>query len=440
MFTLLKVDYHISGFNMRESELFSFYKKELKENILSFWMKRCLDEEYGGYLNCFDNRGEKLVSYDKYTWSEGRFLWLFSHLALTSADIFTPEERETFTRYAESGAEFLSSHALIKGTKNCVFLMERNGEAKEVSPGAPLDMSIYADCFVVIGMASYSLLKKDRSSFNFALSLYNSINDRVSSGSFRTLPYPLSPSFRAHGIPMILSNTARELYSASLLFDIDEAEKLKKDALVFSHDILDHFVDEDDVLHEIITKDNEFFPLLLGQHQNPGHTIEDGWFHLDAAEINGEEKNRDKIFRIVKKALSNGWDEEYGGLLHFCSVKGGKPDGDNTSLESEPMSLQLSGWGDKLWWVHSEALYTTLRMYYESGDEEFLSWYEKVKDYVYSTFPNPDKTIGEWIQIRRRDGREEDKVVALPVKDPFHIARNYLLILELLQKRMDSKL
>lgn len=49
-------------------------------------------------------------------------------------------------------------------------------------------------------------------------------------------------------------------------------------------------------------------------------------------------------------------------------------------------------------------------------------------------FPNTDKGIGEWIQIRDRFGQPEEKLVALPVKDPYHILRNMLLLTELLHK------
>ena len=38
----------------------------------------------------------------------------------------------------------------------------------------------------------------------------------------------------------------------------------------------------------------------------------------------------------------------------------------------------------------------------------------------------------EWIQIRDRAGAPLDATVALPVKDPFHIARALLLLVELL--------
>ena len=87
--------------------------------------------------------------------------------------------------------------------------------------------------------------------------------------------------------------------------------------------------------------------------------------------------------------------------------------------------------GSKLWWVHSESLYSTLLF---GEDEEIAAWYPKVRDYTFNTFPNTANDRGEWIQIRSRDGKPENRVVALPVKDPFHILRNYLLIIEFLKK------
>ena len=67
--------------------------------------------------------------------------------------------------------------------------------------------------------------------------------------------------------------------------------------------------------------------------------------------------------------------------------------------------------------------------------KEFLEMFLKVFDYTYKTFPNPDRNIREWIQIRTREGAPQEKVVALPVKDPYHIIRNVILIIELLEQR-----
>jgi len=423
---------------MNESELYTFFVKELKESILGFWIPRCEDKQFGGFLNCFDNLGETLVSYDKYSWSQGRFVWLFSRLACTPAPIFSESERKEFLRLAAQGADFLMKNCLMgEQDLRCVFLMERDGSPKAVAPNSPLDMSIYADCFVILGLGMYSYATGDSVAYQFAKKMYISANQRIQEDKYNTLPYPLSSAYRAHGIPMIFSNTARELYRMAMTHDSIFAASLIRDMDRFSSDILDHFVDEHDVLHEVITHTNDFFPQILGQHQNPGHTIEDVWFHLDAAEICKHPERKTKILRVMKKALVNGWDEKCGGLLHYCGINGGKPDGQTLGVEDEPMTQQLDGWADKLWWVHSEALYSTLRCYFESSDREFLDWFKKVMNYTFATFPHPNSDVGEWIQIRTRDGSPQEKVVALPVKDPFHIARNLILILEMLAERSE---
>ena len=430
------------GKKMRHSEickLYTFYQNELKENILHFWLPRCEDRQFGGFVNCFTNSGDKLVSYDKYTWSQGRFVWMFARLSITAAPVFSEEERKGFLKMAQQGAQFLMDHCIIdKEEENwrATFLMGRDGTAKKVSPGDPLDMSIYADCFVIAGLAMYAFASGEDAPYRFARRLYESALSRVKGGDFHTLPYPLSKQFRAHGIPMIFSNVTRELYRAACQFDVEYSDTLVCNLEGFAGDILTHFVDEDNALHEIITEDNQFFPQILGQHMNPGHTIEDVWFLLDAVDICGKKQWEDKIHAVARKALENGWDHDFGGILHFTGIHGGKPEGDDTGVAQEPMTQQLSGWADKLWWIHSEALYSTLLCYFRTGDEAFLDWHDKVFDYTFRVFPNRDPQIREWIQIRKRDGSAQDKVVALPVKDPYHITRNLILILELLSEKL----
>jgi N-acylglucosamine 2-epimerase len=94
--------------------------------------------------------------------------------------------------------------------------------------------------------------------------------------------------------------------------------------------------------------------------------------------------------------------------------------------------LILDTWDLKLWWPHSEALYSTLLAYKLTGDDQLYSLFRQVHEYVFRTFPNPDSQIGEWIQIRDRQGLPLEKCVALPVKDPYHILQDVLLIIELL--------
>ena len=91
-------------------KLRGFYENELKQNILGYWLPRCLDQTFGGFLNCYNNYGDRLVSYDKYAWSQGRFVWLFARLAATAAPLFTRNERQRFLSLAAQGAAFLMKY------------------------------------------------------------------------------------------------------------------------------------------------------------------------------------------------------------------------------------------------------------------------------------------------------------------------------------------
>ena len=52
---------------------------------------------------------------------------------------------------------------------------------------------------------------------------YLSVLDRVERNDFQTLPYPLSKSLRAHGIPLILSNISKDIHFAAQRFEPEYA-------------------------------------------------------------------------------------------------------------------------------------------------------------------------------------------------------------------------
>lgn len=410
-----------------------FYENELKNNILKFWLNNCEDKENGGFFNCFTNDGSQLVSTDKYTWSEGRFVWLFSRLAMMDRP-FSPSEKARFLELAKSGRDFLVKHCFIKKEPlRCVFLMDKQGNPKHVDGFEDLDMSIYADGFVLAGLCRYSIAAHDKESFDIAKPLYESIMHRYETFSYKTLPYPISDQYVMHGFYMSRILHSYDITKAAQVFDPEYAEITKKRLKNSVDLLLRMFVDEDNILREVVYRDGSRVSGVFGNHSNPGHICEEMWFIYHASLLIGDTSYVERCAEILKKGLENGWDEKYGGLFHFCSSFGGVPVAGKDDPESETIYMQLmNGWGDKLWWVHSEALYSTLLYGELTGDRELKDWYDKVFDYTFKTFPNPDKTIGEWIQIRTRDGRPQDKVTALPVKDPFHIARNILFILNFL--------
>lgn len=425
---------------MNPETLLPFYTDHLFGHILPFWSEGTVDFEHGGYYTCFANRGKRLLARHKFTWSQGRFVWVWSRLAGQFRDRRPRAETDRYLEYAGLGARFLMRHALL-ANGNCTFLLSEAGEpivlgadgvARAAAPGEVYDTSIYADCFVVYGISEYARLTGDRAAFDFATTLFDRVSARLASGDYRTDPYPVPRGYKAQGIPMIMLETTRELALTCDAFADGRAAGLRRRCAGYAAEIMGRFLQADGALLEYLGDDDTVRPTMLGTYTNPGHTLECMWFVMHYAAEARDRALMDRAAEVVGRTMRVGWDEAYGGLPQFTARDGGRPEGPvPPEHEGQPMIDKLrTAWDNKLWWPHSEALYALLLAHRHSGDPALLGQYDRVHDYTFATFPQPE---GEWIQIRDRAGRPEDKVVALPVKDPFHIPRAFLHIIRLLE-------
>ncbi|MEI3605280.1 AGE family epimerase/isomerase [Pseudogracilibacillus sp. SE30717A] len=402
------------------------YTADLLQNFLPFW-ENAIDSEYGGVFTCFTNEGDKLVSDKKYIWSQGRFLWLCCHLLiLKKKGLLDISER--WEEAATKTYQFLEKNAVMKNN-HIVYAVERDGTQIDEA----LDISIFADCFYIIGCNAYAYYYQDKDIFNKTIMIYDKVKQRISQNDFASEPYPIPTGFETHSIPMILLNVAEELYKTAKSLDHPNQTKLLQDMKHNLESIL-ALQDGNRIMEYKSTRMDETTSLLV-RHVNPGHTLESVWFmmhSLELMQIENKEEYIDRLVKIAAHSFDIGWDSTYGGLLRFVDKEGGPPKGNTIDTSIEKLITET--WDTKLWWPHSEALYTTLLMAIKTKEKSWVERYKKVEEYVFQTFPNENKAIGEWIQIRNRNGIPIQKVVALPVKDPFHIIRNYLLILKLLEE------
>ena len=412
---------------MDYAALYDQYRKLIEDDFIPFWSAYA-DEEYGGILNCLTNDGSEKLSDEKFTWSQGRWLWVVSVASRLHREGLLPGlDGDRIGRWMEGTFSFIKEHAFMDGWR-CCYLLSREGSHLIDPVSGKYDASIYADCFVLIGVSEYIRATGKKEECVIADRLAESIISRVRSGVYNTEPYPIPAGYRVHGVPMILINTIDEyaVMKGAVGEDASEAVAYGRECL---DAILDGLYDSGrKLIREHASADDRRSRYLLDRHINPGHTIEDAWFWVEFLSHFGSLDGRiDRIAAIAKSVFRLGWDEEHGGLLRFVDMDGGAPKGSSTGSRYE--SLILDTWDMKLWWPHSEVLYTYPLLYSLTGDEEFAEIYRKGADYAFSVFP--DKVHGEWIQIRMRDGRPEEKVVALPVKDPFHILRDFMKVLEL---------
>ena len=405
-----------------------FYISEVGNNFLPYWLEYA-DEEYGGLLNCISNDGGRLLSDNKFTWSQGRWLWVLSTVyELAGKGVLASVERKRILSLMRGTYGFIKNCS-ISSSGRCHFLLDRYGNAIAGNDSGRTDLSIYADCFALIGISAYIRVTHDAEEVVLADRLCSSIVERLGTGDYLTDPYPIPPGYKVHGVPMIMINTLDEYARMRESFGLDSsaAVSLASRELSFILDCL--YDDAHGVIREHVSSVANSDVRLIDRHVNPGHVLEDAWFWIEHLErYGGLEERLARIERIVSSTFELGWDDEYGGLFRFVDCDKGAPHGELFGTPYE--KLIADTWDMKLWWPHSEALYISLLLHRITGRDCYEEMYGKVRSYVYSTFP--EGTDREWIQIRKRNGCPEDKVVALPVKDPFHIMRDYLKIIELL--------
>lgn len=378
------------------------YETELFERVLPFWERHSPDPEYGGYLNCLDRDGT-LYDPTKYSWLQGRQAWIFSELYRTV------DPRDAWLDQARSGVAFLREHAL-RPNGQVFFSLTRDGKP------VYQQRKIFSECFYVMGLAGVAraadrpdLLDEAEEGleriWNWAFD-WSQVGRPVHEGQ---------PEAQQLAVPMILLNLIEvvggddwEPYTA----EIDECINRIR-----------HHVDPDaQLILENVRPDGSRLGGSDGRLLNPGHAIEAGWFLQHWAQRLDRPNLQALATNVVRWSFENGWDEEHGGLFYFLDAEGKPP----TQLE----------WFMKLWWPHTEALYAHLLNYALTGREEDWAAFERVHDYTFEHFPDPEH--GEWFGYLDREGRVTHACKGAPYKGCFHVPRGLWLCWRLLRALASS--
>ncbi|GAA3548790.1 AGE family epimerase/isomerase [Nonomuraea rosea] len=403
-------------------------RRQLEDVILPFWLENGIDTEHGGFFTCFDNRGRHRLSANKFTWSQGRFIWLLARAArLADRGLLSLDAARTdpgaLVRHAERGAAFLLDHA-VHADGRCAYVLDERGGTALDEEGRPLpaERSVFADAFVAMGLAELTRHTGAPDLLPVIDAIVQRVADDVAAGDPPTPPYPLPPGCSGFGARMIVLNArldqARAHQAASALGTNPHADDLR----AARRAMLAHREDGG-LFTETFVADPGRRDTILARHRTPGHALEGIWMALEAGELLGETGDDADLLASVPALCEAGWDDAYGGLFRYVGVSGRTYGGPYEDLVRRT-------WSTKLWWVHTEAAYTTRLAAERYGDPKAAAWFGRIWDYTLRTFPG-GADGEEWIQIRDRAGAPLDEVVALPVKDPYHIARNLMQIVEL---------
>ena len=381
-------------------DFYSLYSKSLTENVIPFWEKYSLDDVDGGYFTCLLRDGN-VFDTDKFIWLQAREVWMF-------AKMFNEwEANPSWLKIAVHGADFLEKYGRNQ-EGDWYFSLRKDGKPLVSA------YNIFSDCFAVMAFAQLAKASGEDRYAQIAIKSFERILQRQSNpkGKF-SKAIPENRALKNFALPMILCNLALELESLSDTFDIESLI----DTCV-NEVMVDFYNREYDITLENVKPDGSFSDTFEGRCVNPGHVIESMWFIMDIAERRQDKPLMKLAVDRTIRTLSYGWDEKYGGILYFMDVKNYPP--------------QALEWDQKLWWVHVETLIALLKGYHHTGDSRCLAWFNKVHEYTWSHFPDPE--FGEWFGYLNRQGE-----VLLPLKGGkwkgcFHVPRGLFQCSKILAK------
>ena len=375
------------------------YKNELLENVVLFWEDHSKDDEFGGYFTCLDREG-KVFDTDKFIWLQGREVWMFSTL------FNKVEPKQQWLDMALHGARFLQKHG-HDGNLNWYFSLTREGKPL-VQP-----YNIFSDCFATMAFGQLYKATGDEEYGQIAKNTFENILKRSENpkGKYNKL-VPGTQPLKGFSLPMILCNLSLEIEHLLPEQLVDETiEKVL-------HEVMEVFYQPDSgLILENVKSDGSFSDSFEGRLLNPGHAIEAMWFIMDLSVRLQKPELAEKAVEIVLHTLEYGWDKEFDGIFYFLDIKGNPP--------------QQLEWDQKLWWVHIETLISLIKGYALTKNEKCLTWFEKVHDYTWSHFADPE--YGEWFGYLNRRGE-----VLLPLKGGkwkgcFHVPRGLFQVWKTLE-------
>jgi N-acylglucosamine 2-epimerase len=364
------------------------YRQCLLEDILPFWQRHSVDEVNGGYFSCLDRKG-KVYDTDKFIWLQGRQVWTFASM------YNRVERRADWLETARMGAEFLRRFG-SNADGDFYFSLTAAGE--------PLTQpyNIFSDCFATMAFSQYAKASGDASYADLARQTYFRILQRRENpkGPYekRTATRPL----KSFALPMILSNLVLELQEHLSEEEVDQT----LDRSI--HEVMEVFLRPDSgLIHEAVQPDGSLHDSFDGRLINPGHGIEAMWFMIDIGVRRGDQQLIQRAIDTIIRTLEYAWDAEHGGIFYFMDALGHPP--------------QQLEWDQKLWWVHLESLVALAKARQHTDDDRAHVWFERVHDYTWSHFPDPE--YGEWFGYLNRRGEPLLDLKGGKWKGCFHVPR-----------------
>jgi mannobiose 2-epimerase len=384
---------------------------ELRGNILPFWLKYAVDDQYGGFRGQIAND----LTIDPYAHKglilNARILWTFAKAYKVYGD-------ELHLRTARRAYEYLRRYFWDAQFGGVYWMVDYLGNPVETKK------RIYGQAFTVYALAEYAAASTEKEPLDKAIALHHRIedvsHDRENGGYFETFEqdWKLAGEQRLSAVDMDEKksmNTHLHLLEAyANLLRVWKDDGLKKSL----RDLLRIFLDR--IMDPETRHLRMFFDETWHDHSDRfsfGHDIEGSWLIPEAAEVLGDRALLDEARRAavsLAQAVYEQAVEKDGGLVY--EGRG------NEIIDS-----------DRHWWPQAEAVVGFLNAYELTGQDYFLAASKKSWEFIEKCIV--DREHGEWYWLVSRDGTPGNSRYKVdPWKCPYHNSRACFELMERLDK------
>ena len=373
---------------------------ELRSNILPFWVKHTVDDQYGGFRGQISNDLTIDPLAPKGLILNARILWTFSKAYSVYHD-------GVYLEMARRAYDYITRYFWDTESCGVFWMVDYLGHPVETKK------RIYGQAFTVHSLAEFHRATGDPDALAKALQIYEAIEsasyDHLHRGYFETYErdWTLAQDQRLSKVDMDAKksmNTHLHLLEAyANLLRCHGHQALRGRLRELIQVFLEHIIDPE-TNHFRMFFDEEWHS--QSDHISFGHDIEGSWLLREAAEILGDQlilkAVRKETLLMAQAVLDQGVDSD-GGLLY---------EGDASGIIDT----------NKHWWPQAEAVVAFLNACQLSGQERFLIAAGKTWEFIDKYIVDHER--GEWFWRVSRSGVPSDKEFKVdPWKCPYHNSR-----------------